>query len=142
MPHWGLLANDEDGGESTQPTRFIRDNDIDQELLRFMQGHGASIIRIPPRLRSAPDEEVLAEAKRQNRVLISHDQRFVNPHLVNRAENPGIIILPRDGRGRFDWSLVSAILAHIYVSSYRISETVFRVYPSWRFTIWKSRRIH
>jgi len=133
--HWAPLATDADEDHSG-PTGFLLDNDVDVELLRFIQGAGASAVQLSPAMRTSSDEDVLAEAKRQDRVLITHDRRFVDPQSVEREKNSGVIIIPRDKQGRLDWPLISAILAHIVLSRFVVDQTVWRVFPSWRFTIW------
>jgi len=80
MTRWVPLATDDDG---TPDTKFIVDNDVDIEFLHWVQGHGISVVQLPVNMRALPDEDVLAEAKRQDRVLFTHDRRFVNPQSVN-----------------------------------------------------------
>jgi hypothetical protein len=133
MPHWSPLATDEDDEE---PSRFIIDNDVDVWVRDQLQGKGLSAVSLPENLRDAADHVVLAEAKRMDRVLITHDQRFVDPRNISPDENPGIVIIPRDGQGRLDWGLISAVLAHIYLSRHGVDQTVVYVYSSGRITIW------
>ena len=133
VPHWEPLATDDD---HTPATRFILDNNIDAWILDRLQGLGVSVVLLPLSFRNAPDETVLAEAKRQDRVLITHDQRFVNPRDVEPEKNPGIIVIPSDGRGGFYWEIVSAVLSHAYLSRDGLDQTVMHVYPSGRITLW------
>lgn len=134
MSRWTPLAVD--GDDDTEPARFILDNDVDAELLHTMQGSGASVVPLPIPFRSRSDEQVLAEAKRQGRMLITHDRRFVDPRTIDPACNPGVIILPRGHDGSLDWPLVMSVLAHAVQSPYGIDQTVVQVFPSGRITIW------
>ena len=86
--------------------------------------------------RWSTDNVVLEEAKRLDRVLITHDQRFVSPREIEREKNPGIIVIPSDGKGGLDWSLISAVLSHVHLSRNGIDQTVMYVYPSGRITLW------
>lgn len=133
MASWQPLAPDDEGSEDT---RFILDNDVDVEILHWLQGARVSVVQLQPKFRSLPDEDVLAEAKRQDRVLITHDQRFVDPHTVETEKNPGILIIPRDGRGNIDFGLVGVVLAYVVNARDVIDQTVLRLYPSRRFTLW------
>lgn len=135
MSHWAPLATDLDD-DKIGPSRFLLDNDVDVALLRLIQGTGASAVQLAGRFKSLDDDSVLAEAKRQDRVLITHDKRFVDPRSVDPTKNPGIVILPRDAKGRLDLPLVTAVLSHIILSRYSVDCTVVRVYPSGIVTIW------
>jgi hypothetical protein len=133
MPHWEPLVDELDEGP---PSRFMLDNNVDAWILDKLQGLGVSAVFLPVRLRNAADDVVLDEAKRQDRVLITHDHRFINPREIEPERNPGIIIIPSDGRGGFYWGIVSAVLSHMYLSPRGVDQTVVRVYPSGRITIW------
>ncbi|HEV3091290.1 MAG TPA: DUF5615 family PIN-like protein [Candidatus Cybelea sp.] len=134
MPRWARFGGTDD--DDSPPTRFILDNNIDISMLKTLQGLGVSAVLLPMALRKAPDDAVLAEAKRKDRVLITHDRRFVNPHEVEPDQNPGIIVLPSDGRGNLDWNLILGFLQHAYVYRNGVDQTVSYVYPSGRVTIW------
>ncbi len=136
MPHWVPLVDERDEGP---PSRFMLDNNVDAWILDKLQGLGVSAVPLPISLRTAADDVVLAEAKRQDRVFITHDRRFVNPREIEPETNPGIIIIPNDGRGGFYWNIVSAVLSHMYLSPHGVDQTVVRVYPSGRITIWNPK---
>ncbi|MGC2406299.1 MAG: DUF5615 family PIN-like protein [Candidatus Cybelea sp.] len=75
--------------------RFLLDNNVDsRSLLRFLDGQGISAHGLPPGLAAASDDEVLAEAWRQDRMLISHDVDFLDMRRHPPAENPGVVIIP------------------------------------------------
>lgn len=133
MPRWVPLVDERDEGP---PSRFILDNNVDAWILDKLQGLGVSAVLLPVGLRNAPDDVVLAEAKRQDRVFLTHDRRFVNPREIEPETNPGVVIIPSDGRGGFYWDIVSAVLSHMYLSPRGVDQTVVRVYPSGRITIW------
>ena len=135
MATWMPIGLGEDDREGL-PTRFLIDNDVYTWLLRQMQGVGVSIVQLEPRLRKCSDDVVLAEAKRQDRVLITHDRRFVSPRQIDRDANPGIVVIPRGDAGRLDWSLISAVLANVVLYRELYDQTVLQLYPSGRFTLW------
>lgn len=127
MAHWEPLLTDEDDEE--QPSRFMLDNNVDTWILKKLQGLGVSVVLLPTELRNAPDDAAFAEAKKQERVFVTHDHRFVNPREIDPEKNPGIIIIPSDGRGGFYWKIISAVLSHMYLSPRGVDQTVVRVYP-------------
>lgn len=76
-------------------TRFLLDNNVDLEvMLRFLDGEGISADELPTRLTNRPDDEVLAEAWRQDRILLTHDPDFLNERLHPPEKNPGVVVMP------------------------------------------------
>ncbi len=113
------------------------DNDVDlATMLPWLQGRlGLSVVTLPEHLRSRSDDEVLAEAKRQDRILITHDRRFLQKQRFTPAENPGVIIIPggdsTDHRG-----LVGTVLIHVSELRFAYIETVLELAGSGRATLW------
>lgn len=93
-------------------TRFLLDNNIDSRvLLRFLDGQGLSAHALPPHLAAAADDEVRAEAWRQDRVLISHDVDFLDIDRHPIAENPGVVVIPGgDGTVRRHLTVIGHML--------------------------------
>lgn len=82
-------------GEVKGTTRFLLDNNVDADLmLRFLDGHGLSAQLLPLGLIDRPDHEVLAEAWRQDRVLLTHDTDFLNMQVHPPETNPGVVVMP------------------------------------------------
>lgn len=71
------------------------DNDVDlQRLFEFLQGRGYRVVQLPPEFRRQGDSTVLAECKRQDRVLLTHDRDFLDERRHPPETNPGVIVLP------------------------------------------------
>lgn len=129
-PSW-YDADDEDD------VCFVLNNDVDHvQVLRPLQGHGFRVIALPENLRQRPDEEVRAWVRDRGCMLITHDQDDAYKKSFDPATNPGVIIIPKDARGRVDFPLVGAVFNNIRsaVDAYR--ETVIEVSPGGRITIW------
>ena len=76
-------------------TKFLLDNNVDVAVLRpFLDGHGLSAHELPVRLVNRPDDEVLAEAWRQDRILLSHDTDFLDMRVHPPNLNPGVVVIP------------------------------------------------
>lgn len=76
-------------------TKFLLDNNVDVPvLLRFLDGQGLSANELPAQLVNRPDDEVLAEAWRQDRVLLSHDADFLDMRSHPPETNPGVVVMP------------------------------------------------
>jgi len=86
--------------------RFILDHNIDSDvMLRFLDGAGLGAHMLPYHLQNASDEDVLEYAFKADRVLLTHDEDFLNQDRFPPERNPGIVILPGgsgDVRNYFD----------------------------------------
>ncbi len=116
---------------------FILDNDVDLAIMMpWLQGRlGLSVVTLPQRLRRAPDAQVLAEAKRQDRILVTHDRRFLDKKNFRPEDNPGVIIIP-GGHGDDDLGLIGSALIFASDLRYAFSETVLDLIAGDRGTIW------
>jgi hypothetical protein len=80
--------------------RFQADNDLDQRIVvATLRLNPAIDFQTAPaaRLHNMPDEEVLAYASREGRVLVSHDRKSMPEHfghfLSAGETSPGLIIV-------------------------------------------------
>lgn len=113
------------------------DNDVDHaQVLQPLQGYGFSAIALPEKLRSRPDDEVRAWVRDRGCMLITHDQDDAYKKQFDAAKNPGIIIVPKDGRGKVDFPLVGSLLNNVRSAADAYRETVIELSPSGRITIW------
>src|SRR5882724_1481706 len=84
-----------------QKTRFLLDEDVDRVIADGLRTEGYNIRTAQQSgLVGRADEEVLAAAHRDNRVLLTHDGGFKNEGRFPPHRNPGIVILP-GGSGDF-----------------------------------------
>lgn len=144
MPPWIRINEEsplfEDGrGEA----KFILDNDIDLAvLLPWLQGRlGLSVVPLPDEFRDASDEEVLAEARRQDRILLTHDRRFLNRKSFAPEDNPGVIIIP-GGSGDVSayLGLIGIVTVHISQLRHAYNETVLALGADGSATLWNYDR--
>lgn len=81
--------------------RFQADNDLDQRIVIATKRLGPTIdfqTASALNLHDKPDEEVLALAAEQGRVLVSHDRRTMPEHFarfIMTESSPGLIIISR-----------------------------------------------
>lgn len=79
--------------------RFQADNDLDQRIVTATLRLDPAIdFRTAPAagLHEMPDEQVLAYAAREGRVLVSHDRKTMSDHFarfIGAATSPGLIIV-------------------------------------------------
>jgi predicted nuclease of predicted toxin-antitoxin system len=76
-------------------TRFLLDNNTDLAvLLRHFDGIGVSTDELPASLKRRSDEEVLAYAWQRDRVLLTHDDDFLDVRRHPWETNPGVVVMP------------------------------------------------
>jgi hypothetical protein len=85
--------------------RFSADADFDRRIAHATLRREVSIdlqlaavARDEAGLRGVPDDQVLAEAAREGRILLSHDHRIIPRHfatVITLQHSPGVIIMPQ-----------------------------------------------
>ena len=82
-----------EGTEGT--TKFIADNNVDLDVLfDYLDGLRLSCRDLDYETRGKSDIDVLAEAWEKNRVLLTHDDGFLNRERHPPETNPGIVVMP------------------------------------------------
>jgi predicted nuclease of predicted toxin-antitoxin system len=77
-------------------TRFLVDESVDAEVVRWLRGHGWNADHVTEvGLGGRDDEDVLAFAYREDRILLTHDTDFLDDRRFPPQRNPGIVVLPR-----------------------------------------------
>jgi len=76
-------------------TRSLVDENVHAEVVRFLRAHGWNVKNVDDgALRGHCDEDVLAFAHREDRILLTHDRGFLNDRQFPPNRNPGVVILP------------------------------------------------
>ena len=110
MPWQRLLTTDQDIRDARADQKkatFLLDEGVDPqyaELIR-QRGHKAEHAA-DVGLSGHPDENILAYAQREDRILLTHDSDFLDNRQYPPSRNPGIIILPQAARAS---ALVTAV---------------------------------
>ncbi|HUL79821.1 MAG TPA: DUF5615 family PIN-like protein [Vicinamibacteria bacterium] len=98
------------GKKWRRKARFLLDEDVDvalgQELLR--QGFNCRTVR-DMGIACQEDAAVLAAAKRDDRILITHNRDFLNDRSYPKHSNPGVVLLPQ-ASGRAFWAATGAAI--------------------------------
>ncbi len=129
--------------ESRGDVGFLLDNDVDLTvILPFLQGNlGLSVVPLPVALRARDDEDVLAEAKRQGRILVTHDRDFLDTRRFPPAGNPGVVIVPGGEGNAFAYrGLIGTVLVHVSELRHLYAETVLDLASEGRVTLWNYDR--
>jgi predicted nuclease of predicted toxin-antitoxin system len=90
-------------------TRFLVDENMHNEVARFLRARGWNVKSVGDlELRGHSDEDVLAFAHREDRILLTHDRDFLSDRQFPPNRNPGVVILP--GANGSDERLVGGLM--------------------------------
>jgi predicted nuclease of predicted toxin-antitoxin system len=77
--------------------RFLLDENLDPALAERLRGLDWKVETVEDvGLKGRPDEDILAYAQRENRILITNDRDFRNERRFPPHRNPGVVIIPQD----------------------------------------------
>ena len=80
----------------SKKARFLLDEDVDPSLAPELRKLGWNVRTVDDAsLRGHPDENIMAYAKREDRILITHDADFFDDRLYPPHQNPGVLIIPQ-----------------------------------------------
>ena len=98
--------------EGKRKTRFLMDESVDNRVASLLRSAGYNAVYAEAAgLKGHPDENVFAFAKRENRVLITHDPDFLDDRRFSPQQNPGLIVIPgAEGNRRLILDCINAIL--------------------------------
>jgi predicted nuclease of predicted toxin-antitoxin system len=110
--------------------RFLVDENMDGETAPFLRSKGWNTKSISEAgLQGRPDEDVLGLAHREDRILLTHDDDFLDDRRFPPHRNPGVVVLP--GANGDTYALVRALLDLLailapYREFVRSAKVVFR----------------
>jgi predicted nuclease of predicted toxin-antitoxin system len=75
--------------------RFLVDESVGRDAVRLIQDRGWNVRYVDDvGLSGRSDEEVLAFAWEEQRILLTHDFEFLDDHRFPFQRNPGLVVLP------------------------------------------------
>jgi len=81
--------------ESKKKARFLADQNVDVAVTQLLRDSGWNAKHASEAgLLGQPDENILAHAQREDRILLTHDPDFLNDRAFPPHRNPGVIVLP------------------------------------------------
>ena len=86
--------------------RFFLDANVDVRMGEWLRNEGFNVVHAHDvRMHTHPDEDILAYAERENRILLTCDEDFLNERHYPSRRSPGIVVLPESGLGDCAWLL-------------------------------------
>src|SRR3989442_5815740 len=81
--------------ENKKKARFLLDQNVDPAVADMLRKSGWSAQHVGEvGLLGQPDENILARAQRDDRILLTHDPDFLDDRAFPPHRNPGVIVLP------------------------------------------------
>jgi predicted nuclease of predicted toxin-antitoxin system len=109
--------------------QFLIDENINEIVTEILRRKGWNAISVTEvNLAGHSDEDVLAYAWREDRILLTQDHNFLDDRRFPEHRNPGIIILPSEpvGSSKFAHSLLQALtIVGSFRKLYRGAKIVF-----------------
>jgi hypothetical protein len=111
--------------ENRGKAKFLVDENLGAEVTQLLRDAGWNAIDVfELNLEGHPDENIFAAARKQDRILLTHDDDFLDDRRFPPRLSPGMVVLP--GAQGDDRALLSAI--------YRMLSIVGRLRELWRCT--------
>ncbi len=85
---------------STTSLRFLADESCDFSIVRALRGKGFDVLAVSEVATRSVDRELIDQAYRENRVLITEDKDFGWLVYVSRANSAGVILVRFPGNAR------------------------------------------
>ena len=79
----------------TGPLQFLLDENVPRSLARALSTRGHDAMLLPDTLRGAPDRDVIGEAARSGRILVTLDTDFGTLVFLRRRRPPPAVVLIR-----------------------------------------------
>jgi predicted nuclease of predicted toxin-antitoxin system len=111
--------------ENRGKAKFLVDENLGAEVTRVLREDGWNVTDVfELNIAGQPDENVFAVARKRDRILLTHDEDFLDDQRFPPKLNPGLVVLPgAEGNAR---ALLSAI--------YRVLSIVGHLRELWRST--------
>jgi len=123
--------------EGKRKTRFLVDESVDVKVAEGIRRAGWNALHAQEcGLKGHPDENLFAYARREDRIIITHDPDFLDDRRFPPAQNPGIIVIPgAEGSVRALNSALNAVLRIVGDNRDLWRETKIRITPDGTWTL-------
>ena len=90
------------------PLRFLADESCDFAVVRALRADGYDVIAVAEFMQRSVDDELIAQAHHDNRIVLTEDKDFGWLVFVSQADSAGVILVRFPGNAR--QSLASTVL--------------------------------
>lgn len=85
---------------STRALRFLADESCDFAIVRALRAAGYEVAAVSETRRRSVDDEVIAQASHEGRVLLTEDKDFGRLVFVSQADSAGVVLVRFPGHAR------------------------------------------
>ena len=85
---------------STRPLRFLADESCDFAVVRALRETGHDVVAVSEYTQRSRDDELIAQAHREGRILLTEDKDFGWLVFVRHEESAGVILVRFPGDAR------------------------------------------
>jgi predicted nuclease of predicted toxin-antitoxin system len=85
---------------TSAPLRFLADESCDFAVVRTLRASGYDVIAVAEYMRRSVDDELIIQAYRDNRILLTEDKDFGWLVFVSHADSAGVILIRFPGNAR------------------------------------------
>ena len=85
---------------STTPLRFLADESCDFAVVRALRSVGCDVLAVSEVMTRSVDRELIEQAGRERRILLTEDKEFGWLVFASHAESPGVVLLRFPGNAR------------------------------------------
>lgn len=94
--------------------RFMADENCDFAVVRALRAEGYDVLAVSEYMRQSLDSELLEQAYRENRVLLTEDKDFGWLVFASHSDSAGVILIrfPADRRSALTQSMLQLVREH------------------------------
>jgi len=85
---------------STSALRFLADESCDFTVVRTLRAEGYDVLAVSEATRRSDDSELIAQAAREQRILLTEDKDFGWLVFISHADSPGVVLIRFPGNVR------------------------------------------
>jgi len=107
--------------------RILADESVEGEVVARLRSEGHDVAYVPETSAGIRDDEVLARANAEGRVLLTEDKHFGDLEFFYGSRSLGIVLLRAHGAGIIVLALITVVSIYVGPETYRRGMTRERV---------------
>ena len=85
---------------SSSPVQFLADESCDFAIVRILRVNGYDVIAVAEYMQRSVDDELIAQAHQENRILLTEDKDFGWLVFVSHVDSAGVVLVRFPGNAR------------------------------------------
>lgn len=99
---------------SGPPLRFLADESCDFAVVRILRANGYDVIAVAEYMQRSVDDDLIAQAHQENRILLTEDKDFGWLVFVSHVDSAGVVLVrfPGNARQTLSSTVLSLVQEH------------------------------